>query len=243
MIRLTPYEREMLDGRYGRARQIALQKIVQYADVLGADELCAVDMAHLFCGAHGYYDAYRPDDPDDLEALLSEMALSAGETVSFPPVACFCQTDCGPMDPLRWAEMGIPPERAAKNRRILDYFLARGVHLVGSCVPYMLGFIPTRGQHYVSSESHAVVLMNALWGASGNADGLEAGFWSALCGRTPKWGNHLPGRREGTHPIEQTSSQETHLEPAAAAPKLFQLMRSTLRAKSFCAKRRGATKR
>ena len=36
MIRLTPYEQEMLDGKYGAAKQVALQKIIDYARILGA---------------------------------------------------------------------------------------------------------------------------------------------------------------------------------------------------------------
>ena len=35
MIRLTPYEQEMLDGKYGAAKQVALQKIIDYARILG----------------------------------------------------------------------------------------------------------------------------------------------------------------------------------------------------------------
>ena len=36
MIRLTPYEQKMLDSEYGAAKQVALQKIIDYARILGA---------------------------------------------------------------------------------------------------------------------------------------------------------------------------------------------------------------
>ena len=36
MIRLTPYEQRMLDGEFGAAKQVALQKIIDYAQILGA---------------------------------------------------------------------------------------------------------------------------------------------------------------------------------------------------------------
>ena len=34
MIRLTPYEQRMLDGEFGAAKQVALQKIIDYAQIL-----------------------------------------------------------------------------------------------------------------------------------------------------------------------------------------------------------------
>jgi hypothetical protein len=36
----------------------------------------------------------------------------------------------------------------------------------------------------------------------GNSDGIEAAFWSAVCGRTPKWGKHRWENRKGTHIIK-----------------------------------------
>ena len=39
MILLTPYEQRMLDGEFGAAKQVALQKIIDYAQILGAEEL------------------------------------------------------------------------------------------------------------------------------------------------------------------------------------------------------------
>ena len=45
MIRLTPYEQEMLDGKYGAAKQVALQKIIDYARILGAEELVPITLS------------------------------------------------------------------------------------------------------------------------------------------------------------------------------------------------------
>jgi predicted aconitase len=80
---------------------------------------------------------------------------------------------------------------------------------VGTCVPYLTGFVPLAGEHYVSSESHAVLMMNSLWSARGQADGLESGFWAAVCGRTPFWGLHDPRRRKGTRRYQVEARLET----------------------------------
>ena len=49
MIHLTEEEQEILDGKQGKLRQTALENIVQYARVLGAEKLCKVTKATVFC--------------------------------------------------------------------------------------------------------------------------------------------------------------------------------------------------
>ena len=196
MVKLTEYEQEMLSGVHGALRQQAMKKVVEYAGVLGAEELCEVTMAHVFCGAHEYLNAAGSDD---IEETVAQMQFCTDEKMPKDDYVCYCQSDCGPMDSTRYAEMGVSGAEGQKNQEYLDYYRDRGVNMVGTCVPYMCGFIPLRGEHYVSSESHAVTLMNSLWSACGNSDGLEAGFWAAACGRTPKWGNHIMENRKGTH--------------------------------------------
>lgn len=195
-MKLTDYEKRMLNGEEGRLKQKALEIVVQYAKVLGAEELCEISKAHLFCGAHHYLNVVKLDD---MEEVLSEMCLCSSEKIKIDKMACFCQADSGPMDTECWDRMGVSLNDWKKNEQYLQYFLAAGVNLVGSCVPYLTGFIPLMGEHYVTSESHAVLIFNSLWGACGNADGLEMGFCAAACGRIPLWGNHIKENRIGTH--------------------------------------------
>ena len=49
-VRLTDYERDMLNGKYGRAKQLALEGIVRYGEILGASELVEVTKGHRCCG-------------------------------------------------------------------------------------------------------------------------------------------------------------------------------------------------
>ena len=37
MLKLTPYEQKMLDGEFGRYKQLAMEQVVKYAKVLGAE--------------------------------------------------------------------------------------------------------------------------------------------------------------------------------------------------------------
>lgn len=208
-VKLTEYEQAMLDGKFGALRRQAMKKTVEYANVLGASELCEVTKAHLFCGLHSYLSAYKGAAPGDIEQCLSQMHLCTDEKLGFDKFACYCQSDCGPMDPENYSDMGVAPEAAALNQKYLDFYRDLGVNMAGTCVPYLTGFLPVQGEHYVTSESHAVTLMNSFFGAAGNSDGLEAGFWAAICGRTPKWGNHIRSSRKGTHLFKVDFAVET----------------------------------
>ena len=197
-MRLTTFEQRMLNGEFGDLKQQALSKTIDYAHIVQAEELCEVTMAHLFCGAHPYLDAVPSRDFD---SVYAEMAFCGRKPLIFTGTEplCRCQADVFPISSHNWAAMTDEQSRVRLNEEYLKRFTALGVRLVGTCVPYMTGFIPLPGEHYVSSESHAVLLMNSLWGACGQADGLEAGFWAAVCGRTPLWGLHDLRRRRGTH--------------------------------------------
>ena len=195
-MRLTTEERRVLDGEFGELKRVALAKTVEYAGVVRAEALCEVGMAHLFCGAHPYLDACSSKDFDE---AFAEMILGGPKGLVFDRLAegVRCQADVFPVSSNDWEAMTDDVERVRLNEAYLDRFKAMGVRLAGTCVPYLTGFVPMPGEHYVSSESHAVVLMNSLWGAMGQADGLEANFWAAVCGRTPLWGLHDPSKRRG----------------------------------------------
>ena len=59
MIWLSQEEQDMLEGRQGRLKQTAMENILRYARVLGAEELCRVTKATVFCGAHNYLDVCK----------------------------------------------------------------------------------------------------------------------------------------------------------------------------------------
>ena len=42
MLKLTEYEQEMLDGKFGRYKQVAMEHIVELANVMDAEELVEI---------------------------------------------------------------------------------------------------------------------------------------------------------------------------------------------------------
>lgn len=207
---LRDSEKKILDGHEGELKQRALELIVLYAKALDAPCLCWISKAHLYAGNHFYLQLKALKDLD-VETTISKMHFCSDKKLPFDRVACFAQTDAGPMDPDHWANLGFSASEAHRNDEFLQLYLNAGIHLVGSCVPYLTGFIPLMGEHYVSTESHAVTLMNSIWGACANADGIEIAFCSAVSGYTPFWGNHVPDQRKATH-IFQINFQASSIQ-------------------------------
>lgn len=198
MVKLTEYEQKMLDGEMGEFKQVAIRNIIKYAEALGAEELCEVNKATLFFGAHNYLEVV---DSDDYNEIFSKMYMCSDKTMPLGKFAdcCYCQTCATPGDYFTYESTNISKESFLKNRSYLEKTKDAGAVITGACTPYLMGWIPMRGEHYVTTESSNVIMCNAVFGACGNSDGIEAAVWSAVCGRTPLWGNHVMENRKGTH--------------------------------------------
>lgn len=208
-LQLTEEEKRMLGGAFGRAKQAALQFIVDYAKALGAERLCKISKAQIFIGAHPYLEL---GENDDIDAVISRMYLNVQDTIKIDEFGCFTQTDATPIDPVRWKEIGISRDRYERDCAYRKRFVDAGASDCGTCTSYLTGFLPTKGEHYVSTESHALLLMNSLWGARANADSIEASICSSICGRTPYWGMHITEKRAGTHLFRVMTNPETVLD-------------------------------
>jgi hypothetical protein len=205
-VRLTAEERRMLMGEFGSAKSKALRFVIQYAQALGARQLVQIRKAQIFIGAHHYL---RTIDSEDIDEVISEMYLNTSEKVVLDSLGCFTQSDAMPLDPIRWKKLGIEESQVHLDQRFRDRFHDAGAVEGGSCASYLIGFVPVMGEHYVSTESHALLFMNSVWGARANADSIEASICSAVCGRTPLWGNHIAEQRLGTHVINVSAEPLT----------------------------------
>jgi len=207
-LRLSGEERRILRGEAGPLKQAALENIVRYAEVLGAGQLCNVTHAHVFCGAHAYL-AVCPET--DFHAVFSRMNLAREAAIPFTETdpGCIVQSDVGPCDDQVFEPLGQSEVFFRKNAHFLNEARKAGVAIVGTCAPYHTGWLLVRGEHFVTSESGVTVIGNSLWGAMGNSDGIEAAFWSAICGRTPMWGMHVPENRAGTHAVQVAARMDS----------------------------------
>ena len=188
-MRLTAEERAMLAGETGPAVQKAMQIIVALAEVYEAAALVPVTSA-LIAGV-----SYKNLGDAGLE-FLEEWAAQ-GALVRVPAF----MNPAG-MDLQRWREMGISPEFARQQERVIAALTAMGVAPTCTCTPYLVGYAPQAGQHLAWSESSAVSYANSVLAARSNREGGPSALAAAITGRTAAYGLHLTENRRATHLVE-----------------------------------------
>ncbi len=211
MLKLTKYERSVLNGDNGLLQKVAMKNIVRYAEVLGAEELCEITKATVFCGCHEYLDVINSDD---FHEIFTKLNLCKDDIINFNNTYsnCHVQSCVAPCDQYEYKPFNQSKEFFEKNSYFLEEANKAGVIISGTCAPYLTGWIPINGEHFVTTESGVTIIGNSLWGAYCNADGIEAAFWSAICGRTPKWGYHVKENRYGTHLINVKATIDSVIE-------------------------------
>ena len=134
MVHLTPEEQEMLDGKQGRLKQVAMENIVRYAQVLGASKLCRVTKATVFCGAHNYLEVCKSGD---FHEVFSKMNLARDERIPFDCVDknCYVQSCVAASDQFEYEIFDQPKEVFEKNSYYLEESRKAGVIIAGSCSP------------------------------------------------------------------------------------------------------------
>jgi predicted aconitase len=199
-VQLTDTDKRMLTGEQGPAVAAALELLVSYGELMGAERLIDTDNV---CGANIFGPRHaRVLGTTDPAALFSRFSLDLDSTVDVPAFrARSCQL-IGPRDRDQWGLQGIAPDDAAAMDDSERYLAEKGVDLLSTCTPYQVGNVPRFGEHCAWMESSAVVYINAVLGARTNTEGRESSAASMLTGRTPYCGYHLDEHRRATHLIE-----------------------------------------
>ena len=193
----------MLDGADGKAKQKAMELLVRYAEALGAERF--VDVTNV-AGVPGqptpflasYYKGFRGGQ----DAIFSHFDLDSDELVEMPKVvtrSCHLQ---GGYDPVNWDILGASAEAAERGREGERYAAKRGIEILKTCTPYLVGNVPKRGEHCAWMESSAVIYCNAVLGARTNTEGRESTSAAMLTGKIPYFGLHIDECRRGTHRID-----------------------------------------
>jgi predicted aconitase len=180
---LQPDEKDMLDGKYGKATKKSMEILTTLGEIFEAK--CMVDVYSVQIAGVSYDNLGEAG----LE-FLSEMAED-GE------VRVLTTLNPAGMDRDNWQELGIPDDFAKNQNRVIEAFAKMGIITTCSCTPYFIGNIPHYGQHIAWAESSAVCYSNSILGARTNREGGPSALASALTGKTPKYGYHLDENRYG----------------------------------------------
>ena len=180
-LTLTTEEKEMLEGKHGKAAQKAMEIITTLGEIYGAERLIPVSSVQI-AGV-----SYHNLGEAGLE-YLSEMAEDGRARVL---------TTLNPagMDMLEWKKHGISEDFAANQERVVEAFEKMGVITTCTCTPYLIGNLPHFGEHIAWAESSAVCFANSVIGALTNREGGPSALASALTGKTAEYGFHLEENR------------------------------------------------
>ena len=182
-MRLTEEERDMLDGKQGKAAKKSMEILTTLGDIFESEEMINVYGVQI-AGV-----SYANLGEAGLE-WLSEMAEDG-------KVKVLTTLNPAGMDRENWQALGIDKEFAKNQNRAIEAFAKMGIITTCSCTPYLIGNAPHYGQHIAWAESSAVCYANSVIGARTNREGGPSALAAAITGVTPNYGYHLDENRHG----------------------------------------------
>lgn len=179
---LTKEQESMLAGGDGEAAAKLLELIVALGEVFGAERLVPVESAHI-AGV-----SYKNLGEAGLEWLVEQADLGARARI-------LATLNPAGMDMETWEAMGVPPEFAEGQRRVIAAFERMGVEPTCTCTPYLVGHVPELGSQVAWAESSAVCYVNSVIGARTNRESGPTSLASAVTGLAALYGYRLDENR------------------------------------------------
>lgn len=182
-MKLTDYEKKMLDGHFGDPLAKSLHYIVQFGEAFDAEELVKVKYCH--------YPAEMAIYEGSVEELLD---FSEAHTQVVIPTTS--STLCADLQ--KPSLTGAPDDLVKKQAKVCEAHHKLGIESTYTCTPQLNGFVPTFNTPIISVESSAIIFFNSMLGARTNRGGLFTKY-SSVTGRYPKMGYLLPEERAGEY--------------------------------------------
>jgi hypothetical protein len=177
-MQLTRDECLMLEGREGYAARKSMEILTALGTIYGAERMTPVTSVQV---AGVSYDNLGEAGLQ----FLDEMADGGGKA------RVLTTLNPAGMDTENWQALGIDPDFAAKQERVIQAFARMNVVTTCTCTPYLTGNVPRFGEHIAWAESSAVCYANSVLGARSNREGGPSALAAALTGVTPAYGYHL----------------------------------------------------
>lgn len=149
-MKLSEKDKKMLNGEYGEAKKIAMEKILKYAKIVGAEELCDVTKSTAACDC---MDEFLLEG-NTLDAVLSKSYL--GKEMELDTLVddnCLFQDDVCCIDGEDYENCNQTKEFFEENMRFLNRACQLGTIRASTCAPYLTGWIPLMGEVFLTTES------------------------------------------------------------------------------------------
>jgi len=180
---LTAEENAMLAGELGPAVRTAMRILAALGKIYQAESMLPVSSVQV---SGVSFDNLGEAGLDWLAEMAAGGARARVLTTLNP----------AGMDVENWRALGISPDFAANQQRVLDAFSQMGILPTCTCTPYLVGNLPHFGEHIAWAESSAVCFANSVLGARTNREGGPSALAAAVTGRTPAYGLHLDENRK-----------------------------------------------
>jgi len=178
---LTKEEERIYEGEEGWTKKKAMEILVAIGDINHASELIPIKSAHV----SGVSYKTIGDAFEFVNRLEGRVKVES----TLNPIG---------MDIEKWSKMGISKEFANKQKEVLAAYKKLGISAECTCIPYLIGHAPKKGEHLAWAESSAVLYVNSVLSAKTNMEGAPSALATALIGKTPFYGLHqLENRKPG----------------------------------------------
>ncbi len=178
---LTEYEQEMLDGKYGPAKAMALKVLVAVGECFGAKRLLEVSRVHV------------ASSNQEADVWFAEKMLGLGGKCLVAPTV-----NPGFDYDYLSQHLSISDEDRELMSRTRRAYGELGAILTLSCTPYLETNVPRFGEILSYSETSVTVYVNSVIGARTNRESVQSSLCAALTGRVPEYGFLLEENRKGT---------------------------------------------
>lgn len=178
---LTDYEKALLDGVHGEARQMAMHVLYDLGLYYGVDRFVEIVACH--------------DDSTvyfgEAQVAFAEHLVTLGARFAVPTSTNACSLDME-----RWNAQRHDVECMSATRRIESSHLDLGAIASWTCAPYQAGFSPAFGQQVACAESNVIAYVNSILGARTNRYAGPLELLAGIAGRVPYFGLHKPENRK-----------------------------------------------
>ena len=150
-MKLNTYEQEMLSGKHGEAKRVAMKILSRMGEIYGAEEMISVESAHIDgCSYSAVWDAGL-DFAEKMEKLGGQVAVPTSLNITSRDIR-------------EWEKFQVPVGFAKKCERMENAYINMGCIPTWTCSPYQYGNVPRFGTHIAWAESNAVIYANSILG-------------------------------------------------------------------------------
>lgn len=179
-MKLTEYEKELLDGKHGEAVQMSMQVLYDLGEYYEADRFVEISACH--------------DDSTvyfgEAQVAFAEHLANIGAKFAVPTSTNACALDMA-----RWDIQKHEASWMAATRRIEASHLKMGAIPSWTCAPYQTGFSPPFGSQVAFAESNVISFTNSIVGARTNRYAGPLELLCGIAGRVPNFGLHVTENR------------------------------------------------